>query len=139
MRTFGIIAAVVVGLAALVAVGYGIRWVVAPVEGAVEQREIVQGQGEYRIANYQMFYDLCHDIKAYEAQMEALEDERELESTSDNRKEEIGAALSGLRGQRARAIERYNSSSRQDLTRAMFKADDLPYELSVDEETTCEY
>ena len=122
----------------LIVGGLGLRWVLAGPTGAVEQREKTIGDGDYRIAAYDQFYNLCGDIQAKEDQIKNTE-ERETTKGSNSGFTEAQKAsiLLALENSRASLIREYNADASKADTRANFMASDLPYQLDVNGETVC--
>lgn len=123
---FGIVALALVLIAAVFAVT--VWW--APWKGAGEQRKIVQGSGQYRIAAYERFYDDCAAIQGLEDQIATIKANTTL---PENQRTENLLALTNKRNT---MIRQYNADSAKTDTVANFKASDLPYEIDPAEETT---
>lgn len=125
-------------IAAVVAVPvivFGIQWVTAEPRGALSARERIQS-GDFRIAAYEHFFDLCSSIQGMEGQLDALEQELKL-SLTVKRREQVQASVTGLRGQRARSIARYNADASKDYTAGQFRDAGLPFRLYLEEGTVC--
>lgn len=117
--------------------GFGLRWILAEPTGRLEAREEVQS-ADFRLFSYNHFFDLCASIEGYEDQAVLLEDQ--LAATPEDEDQErnrLRSSLSGVKGQRARAIARYNGDVEKEETRGQFKAAGLPDQLDVEEETQC--
>lgn len=119
----GCVLAVVIAGSAL---GWGWRWVAAPIEGAVGAREEIQS-AEFRIAAYERFFNLCAAVQSHEAQIDALQ--AELDEASEEDKSRIRSSLTGVRAQRMRLIREYNSEATRDYTTGQFRDADLPARL----------
>ena len=107
---------------------WGLQWVIAPFRGAVDARNQIQGNGNFRIQAYNSFYNQCSSIQYLEgdadSQLALLQS-----STNDNDKRIINANLAALEGTRAGAIARYNTESHKQWTVAQFKSEALIYEI----------
>lgn len=129
VRPAVIVVGAVLGLVALIVGVYVIKWYTADVRGAVDQREKTLADGDYRIAQYDHFYDLCASIQAKESALDT-NDAREVSADfSQGMKDANTAALQNVRSS---AIAQYNADSHKADTAAHFKASDLPYEISLD-------
>lgn len=134
---FKIIAGVVLSLAlilGLVLVSGGMQYVTAAFRGEVAAEERTQG-GDYRIAAYEHFYDLCAAVQADEDRLNNLREERE--TADDARAAQLDTTITAVRNSRDSKIREYNSDARQEATRGQFRDSDLPYELDTEAETTC--
>jgi hypothetical protein len=101
----------------------------APWKGKIEQRNLTEGSGTYRISAYERFYDDCQAVVALEGQIANMK-----ASTVPERDTNVLA----LQNQRISLIAEYNANSRKADTAAHFKASDLPYQIDPDnEETQC--
>lgn len=58
-------------------------------------------------------------------------------ATPRDRQTQVRASITGLTGQRARSIARYNADARKDFTVGQFRDAGLPFQLDVGEETRC--
>lgn len=105
---------------------YAFRWVTAEPRGKLQAREAIQS-GDFRIAAYNHFYDLCASVQAVEATLDASM--TELETAPADDKQRIRTNITGLIGQRARSIAEYNVDARKSYTAGQFRATDLPYQL----------
>lgn len=123
-----VIVLIVVALLMPVAV-FGIRWVTAPARGAASAREKIQANGDFRIAAYNQFFDLCSAVQAQEDRIAIFE-----QSSGPNAQ----ANLDAVRANRAALIRDYNSKASRSYTEGQFRDSDLPYQINVNEEsTTC--
>lgn len=139
MKIVGIIFATLAGLMLLAAIGWGWRYVTAPVRGIVGAEEQIESAAS-RITNYEHFFDLCASVQGHEAAIRAAEAQLDTLQTGDASRSEVErviAVLAGTRAQRERAIARYNADASKSYTRARFLASDLPYRLDARGETLC--
>jgi hypothetical protein len=128
---------ILVSILTIVAVGalvFGIRWATAPAKGKLAAREQIQS-GQYRIAAYDHFFDLCSSIQGLEGQLAAQR--AALSTATGDEEARISANVAGIEGERARAIAEYNADARKSYTLGQFRASDLPYRLDAKETTTC--
>ena len=99
--------------------------------GETAQRERTLADPDYRMANYDHFYDLCYLVRALDTKIATMEE-------SDLPKDQKSTNLLALRNQRTQLVNEYNADSRKTETKAQLKASDLPESLDEDGETTCE-
>lgn len=130
-RLIGAVILFFVVIVGIILISGGASWLTAPFRGAVEQREIVQADGSYRIAAYEKFYDDCAAVQAVEDQLAVM---KENKSLPDVQRETNILALTNMRNT---LIREYNADSRKADTIENFKASDLPYQLNLEETTTC--
>lgn len=109
----------------------------ADFRGETGQIERTRADADYRIANYDHFFDLCASVQSKEATIDSLEQELETDPR-EQRAEQIQATLTAVRASRAEAINQYNADAAKEATAAQFRASNLPPKLSIDEgETEC--
>ena len=92
--------------------------------GEVEKHEQVEAQGEYRVAQYDYFFNLCGDIQAKQQNI------KQLESLGPEYNEEVTAN----RMQLNEMVSEYNSAASSEYTKGQFKDDELPYQISAERE-----
>lgn len=109
--------------------------------GETEQIEKTRANGDYRIAAYDHFFNLCASVQSKEATIKALEKELERKpGPSESRVEQIYASITANEAIRAETINQYNVDAEKTATIGQFKASNLPYELNANtEETSCHY
>jgi hypothetical protein len=136
--TLGILAGIA-GIALIWGAAYGVRWVTAEPRGALEAREQIKGQGEFRVAAYDHFFSLCVAVQEDEGTIAALQQELDTKPSA-GRVEQINASIAALRANRTRSIRQYNADAQRDYTVGQFRDADLPASLNPnEEETTCAY
>lgn len=114
----------------------GAARVTAPFRGETSKIEKTEGDGAFRIATYEEFYDLCASVQSDEDSIKALKDELD-GKPSESRKTQINTSLTALRSSRAESIRDYNSKAAQEHREAFHSAD-LPARLYTDsKETQC--
>jgi hypothetical protein len=129
-----IIVSLVIGAMALFGFGLFNR-ATADFRGTNEQIEKTRADGDYRIAAYDHFYDLCASVQTAENEIKNSEDE--LDETKDaTRRSQIRANITAQKNSRAEKINDYNADARKEGTQGQFRASDLPYQLNVNEEET---
>lgn len=119
---------------------FGLGWftdTTADRTGKTQQEQQINGNGSYRIAAYDHFYDLCAQVQTEEQSIRNLQNE--LKTTTDaTRKTVIPASITALENNRASDINQYNADARKSYTLGQFKSSDLPFQLDITEEnTTC--
>ena len=97
----------------------------ADYRGETEKREQVEAQGEYRIAKYDKFHNLCNDIQAKNEDIQLAE-----ETLSGKQKEKVVYAHSQTKNS---MIAEYNSMANQDYTAGDFRSSELPYQIDEDD------
>lgn len=108
----------------------------ADFRGETGQTEQVLADADFRIQAYDHFYELCSAIQADEGRIENMESELEQDIT-DKRRSELQTAVTAVRNARGEKIATYNADARREHTVGQFRANDLPFEIDPDEETTC--
>lgn len=107
----------------------------ADFRGETSQIEQTQADADYRIGAYDQFYDKCSGVQSLESKIANLTEE--LEATDeDKRKSVLNTSITASKNKRAEMINDYNADARKEATRGQFRASDLPYELSEEEEKT---
>lgn len=129
-----------VGLVLLIVGVYAIRWVTAEPRGALDQREKTIADGDYRIANYDYFFNLCGNIQAAEDKI--LNTEARPVSSEDSNsgftQGQKDAILLALTNTRSELIRDYNASATKEDTAGHFRSSNLPYQIDPTQEaTTC--
>lgn len=118
--------------------GFGfLQRATADFRGETGQIEDTKANSDYRIAAYDSFYDSCASVKSLETKIKNAGEELE-EVEESQRKTTLNTSITAMKNKRAELIESYNADARKEATRGQFKASDLPYELKIEEETTCE-
>ncbi|CAL9609114.1 hypothetical protein SUDANB1_05588 [Streptomyces sp. enrichment culture] len=114
----------------------GVSWVTAPFRGEVDKRERTEGNGAFRIATYEEFFDLCASVQTAEQQLKGLQEELDGKPSAD-RAERIRTSMTAVKASRAESISTYNSKAGQEH-RTAFQDAALPYKLDVTaKETQC--
>lgn len=90
------------------------------------------------VGSYEQFFNRCASVQSLETQRDELE--AQLEATDEDDESEVRrlrSALTGVKSQRARAINNYNADA-ENLTRQWFRSEKLPARLDEGtEHTTC--
>lgn len=136
--TGAVLAGLVAVLVLMTAFTFGVgQWVreTAGWTGKTQQIQQTRGNGSYRIAAYDHFYDLCASVQDQEVTIESQQAELDTKPSAD-RAEQIQANLSALRANRGELINHYNADARKNATSGQFKSSDLPYQLDSTEATT---
>lgn len=132
--------ALVALLVLMTAFTFGIgSWIreTAGFRGKTQQVNQTRGNGQYRIAAYDHFYDLCASVQDQEVTIESQQSELDTNPSAD-RAQQIQANLAALRANRGELINHYNADARKTATQGQFRASDLPYSLNRNaKETTC--
>lgn len=140
-KTLLILLSIVAIIAIVLTVIYGggmLKRFTADFRGETSQIEKTEANADYRISAYDQFYDKCMSVKSTESKIKNLADELE-HTKKEQRKDILNTSITASKNKRAEMIQSYNADARKEDTRAKFKASDLPYELSEnEEETVCE-
>ena len=122
------VVAIVVGVAILWGVLYGIAWFTADPLGSLKARQTILS-GEFRVAAYQHFFNLYSAVQGLEASLEAQSDL--LAKTTDPKEQlRVRANIAGIMAERGRAVAQYNADARKDYTEGQFRDLDLPFQLN---------
>lgn len=104
-------------------------------QGETQKKHLVEGNGQYRIAAYDHFFDLCTQVQSSEASIQNAE--AELKTTTDQQRQTVlNASITALRNSRAQLIFQYNNDSEKSYTEGQFKSSQLPYRLDTTQENT---
>lgn len=133
------VAVIVVAALVAIAVGIGVYsiWTLsADVRGKAAVHNQIHGNANYRIAQYDHFFNLCAGVQSREAAIRNAQDEAK--TASQSRKEQLAAVITANRNERAELINQYNADASAAGTRGNFLASNLPYHLDLNsEETQC--
>lgn len=106
----------------------GIAGSVAPWQGEVSKRQKVEGNGDYRIAAYDHFHDLCGQVVAKETIIKGFK--QDVKDASDPADQSIARAnLRAAQNTRTEMINEYNADADKDYTEGQFRDSDLPFHL----------
>lgn len=135
----GVLAIAVFLVVGLVGV-YGYGWFTdhtANRQGETQKKHLIEGNGQYRIAAYDHFYDLCATIQTDETQIKQFK--HVLATTNDPvTKDTNEANLNASVIKRSSDINDYNADARKSATEGQFRASDLPFRIDPNQEnTTC--
>ena len=109
----------------------------AEVRGETAQKERVVADGDYRIANYDWFYEQCSAIEAKNQKIQLLEEQ--IASTDDeSQKAGYESGLLAEKTTRAELITDYNAKAASGGTRGQYRDAGLPKQIDPnDEEIQC--
>lgn len=109
----------------------------ADFRGETKQIEQTKANSNYRIAQYEHFYNSCASVQSIESKIKNMSDE--LEETEDTQRRDIlSASITASKNKRAELISKYNADTRKEGTMAQFKSSELPFSLNEEENTLCE-
>lgn len=133
-----VVIVVVIALAAMAIFGFGLfNRSTANFRGQNQQIEQTKANGQYRIAAYDHFYDLCASIQDDEASIQNLKDELATKPPT-NRVTQIQASITAVKNGRRSKINEYNADARKAGTIGQFRGSGLPFSINPKaEETTC--
>jgi hypothetical protein len=106
--------------------------------GETSKKNRVEGNGAYRIAAYDQFFNLCASVQTNETNIASLRQElNDKENPPDAyAKSQIATNITANRNQRNASINQYNVDARKSYTLAQFRDSKLPYQLDPNQETT---
>lgn len=122
-----IVGVVAIALGIMFATGTIKKWT-ADWRGEVSQIEDTKANSDYRIANYDMFFDSCSAIQA---------DEDRIANIEDGDSAQKDTTLTAIKNSRAEKIRQYNADAAKEATAGQFRDSGLPHEISMEGETTC--
>lgn len=106
--------------------------------GKTQQINQTRGNGTYRIAAYDHFFDLCASVQDQEVTISAQKIELADPHTTQDRAAQIRANLAALEANRGELINHYNADAAKTATQGQFRSSHLPYQLDpTQEHTTC--
>lgn len=131
----------IVGVAVIAVAAFAIQWFTAEPRGALDQRERTVGNGQYRIANYDKFFNDCAAIQSKERQIQNTE-ERPVDNGNGTAggftQAQKDSILLALNNSRDTLIAEYNQNAAKEGTSGQFRDSDLPYNINPNQEsTTC--
>lgn len=132
LKIVGIVSVVLLLFGLVVTGYYGISYLTASIRGRVNAENQIESAPS-RITSYNHFYDLCASIQSYEGALKAQKEQLK-ESTSEDDKSRIRANIAGLKGQRYRAIAKYNADAEKAYTIARFLGNKLPKHINPNQE-----
>lgn len=132
------IVVLIVGLAfafmAVFGVGFFQR-TTAGFRGGTSAIEKTKGNGSFRIASYDAFFNLCNAVKAQEEKIPIAEKNVALFKGTDNEATAV-ANLSAIASERVTLINSYNAKAAGTATAGQFRASSLPFQIDPNQEVT---
>jgi hypothetical protein len=122
------IAMVILAIVLVAGLVFGIRWITAPAKGKLSAREQINS-GNYRIAAYDHFFNLCASIQTNEQALAASYSE--LSTANGDDKGRIGTNITGQLIARNEAANQYNADARKGYTLGQFRSSQLPYQIPL--------
>jgi hypothetical protein len=130
------VAVIVIGIAVWLGIVFTNKHT-ADFRGSAAVTEQVRGNGNYRIAAYNSFFDQCGAIQGKEATLTALKAELATNPPAD-RVAQINTTITAVTASRAQAIAAYNADAAKTDTQGHFLASNLPFHIDpAQEATTC--
>jgi hypothetical protein len=130
------IAAIVIGIVVWLGIVFTNKHT-ADFRGSAAVTEQVRGNGNYRIAAYDSFFNQCSAIQGKEATIAALKTELATNPPAD-RVAQINATITAVTASRGQAIAAYNADAAKSDTQGHFLASNLPFHIDpAQEATTC--
>lgn len=134
------IVVVAVGAALLVAVVWSGIYVVGSMQrstadyrGGTQKKERVEADGDYRIAQYDHFYELCSSIQAKNEQIENTKGQLKYTDDPDD-EDKLNASVLALENSKEELVQEYNADAASNGTKGKYRASDLPYQIDPDDE-----
>lgn len=109
--------------------GYALGWFAAPYQGKLQARQIIQGDGNYRIAAYDHFFNLCASVQTADSNIATQESLLAQFKKGGNDYNRTLTNIGGLEATRADGINQYNADASKSYTVGQFKSSNLPYQL----------
>lgn len=132
-----IVLALLLAFAAMWMLGWGFfKRETADYRGETDMIEQISADADYRISQYEWFFDQCAAIQTKEAELAAAHTELETTTPSDYRRQQLNANISAITAARAELINAYNAEASKTDTAANFQASDLPHKIDIESETT---
>jgi hypothetical protein len=103
----------------------------AEFRGGTGQIEKVQADPNYRIAQYDHFFDLYAAIQADEHRLKNLEEELATGPGVD-RVAQLNSTIMAVKNSRIQKITQYNADAMKADTEANFLSSDLPYQIPME-------
>lgn len=107
----------------------------ANTRGNVDKTNQINGNGSYRIAAYDHFFDACAAVQNDEAAIRITQDELATHPDAA-RVLQLQTNLSAQKLQRATDINQYNVDARKAGTLGQFRSSNLPYQIDASEAST---
>ena len=123
----------------LIVASYAFSWSIAPFKGATEARNQTVGNGSYRIAAYDHFYDSCMGAETVQQNITNTK-KRLKQARKDGDQVQVQIQETNLQAQENDLnglVNAYNADSHKTHTLAQFKASDLPFTLTTTQEIQC--
>lgn len=110
----------------------------ADFRGKTSQIEKTRGNGDYRIAAYNEFFDLCGAVQTQEDRIQIFTAKvARLEKSGDaNALADAQTDLDAVTAERAQLIREYNEKATRADTEGHFRASNLPYQIDITKEHT---
>lgn len=134
-RIFGWSLTTVVAVFVTILLIGGLTWIWAPWKGALDQRKKTVGDGNYRIAAYDEFFNSCEAIAAKERIIDRYV--TEVQTATGDQKVRLEAAIMAERNVRDELIADYNADAAKEGTRGQFRDSNLPFTIDPNGVTVC--
>jgi hypothetical protein len=114
------------------------KWT-ADFRGDVKAKEQTKGNGSFRVATYNDFFNLCSSVQSDEDALRNAQDEMDAKETTADRKAKLRQNITAIKNTRAESVRDYNAKAANEY-KAAFRSNDLPARLDVtDYNTECAY
>ena len=128
LKGIAIVVGVVAGMWLLAAAIWGIGIATAGIFGRGEAYKQIQS-AEFRIEAYQYFFNQYASIKSLEGKIDELEAQLQKLEPGTREYNYTLSSLTGTKGLRHEAIQKYNADTRKEYTEGQFRDKDLPYQI----------
>jgi len=109
----------------------------APFRGETSKRNQVEANGQYRIAAYDHFKDLCATVQTDKQTITNTQGQLDL-STDPAQKQALSLFLLAQNNKLAEDVNQYNADASKSYTLGQFRDSSLPYKLYIEGETQCQ-
>jgi hypothetical protein len=106
--------------------GFGVA--TAGIYGKGEAHKQIQS-ADFRLQAYNSFFDQYASIKSLEGQIDELTAQLEMTSKGTREYAYTLSSLTGTKGLRHTAIQKYNADAQKNWTQGQFRDNDLPYQI----------
>lgn len=127
-KIVAIVLAVIAGIWLIVAAIWGLGVATAGIYGRGEAQKQIQSS-EFRIESYQYFFNQYASIKSLEGKIDELTAQLQQLQPGTREYNYTLSSLTGVKGLRHEAIQKYNADARKEYTEGQFRDKSLPYQI----------
>lgn len=138
IKVFGWVVIGIVSVVALVGIIWGITYATADTRGAIAQNELVRADGQFRLAAYNHFFDLCSSIQGDERRIVNLQAELDRGNLTPARANTLPGIITATMNSRDANVVKYNNDAQKSGAEGAFRSAKLPVYINPNElSTTC--